>query len=479
MSSNSAIVGDPGAKGAPLPTIFAFGSLGVPLAGILLIFGVYLPRYYVGLGVSFVAASGAIFAVRMIDMWLDLAVGFAMDRTKSPLGRYRLWTIIGVPLLMLGVWKLLMPQGEVSAGYMILWLLVAYAGNSMVSLGLAAWSAVIATSYHDRSRVFGWTQAMAVVGSVALLLLPRVTHGQIVLGKGSSMPMIGTILLVALPAAMLVCTLFTPERLAVTQRQRFTLGDYWTAVRRPTVARIVLADLALTLGPGTTAPLYVFFFHDAKGFSVADVSFLLIFYIGAGLIGAPVWARVARRFGKHRTVQIACVLYAIAQTVLMALPRVHDPYVFEQMIPTLIGMFSVGFIASSFVLLVRAMVADIVDEVRLETGQDLTSLLFSLVTTTTKIGGTITVAIVFPVLQLVGYNGKEGAANTPQAVFGLEMCYLFAPIILVFGGGLALLGYKLDASRHAQIRAELEERERASVAAAEETLTGPVVNPAQ
>ena len=69
--------------------------------------------------------------------------------------------------------------------------------------------------------------------------------------------------------------------------------------------------MLLTLGPGTTAPLYVYFFHDAKGFSVADVGFLLIFYIGAGLFGAPFWGRVAQRLGKHRTVQLACVAYAI------------------------------------------------------------------------------------------------------------------------------------------------------------------------
>jgi Na+/melibiose symporter-like transporter len=148
------------------------------------------------------------------------------------------------------------------------------------------------------------------------------------------------------------------------------------------------------------------------------------------------------------------------------------------MIPTILGMVAVGFVASSFVLLVRAMVADIVDEVRLETGQDLTSLMFSLVTTTSKVGATITVLIVFPILQLVHYNGKEGAVNTPDAIFGLEMCYLFAPIILVFGGGAALLGYKLDARRHEEIRAALEERERVSVAAAEESLTGPVIEPA-
>ncbi len=133
-------------------------------------------------------------------------------------------------------------------------------------------------------------------------------------------------------------------------------------------------------------------------------------------------------------------------------------------------MFAVGFCASAFLLLVRAMIADVADEVRLEQKQDLTSLLFSMVTTTSKIGGSITVAIVFPVLAFVHYNGAEGAVNTPSAIFGLEMCYLFAPVILVWFGGAMFFGYKLDSRRHAEIREALA---NGDALAAEESLVGP------
>jgi len=140
-------------------------------------------------------------------------------------------------------------------------------------------------------------------------------------------------------------------------------------------------------------------------------------------------------------------------------------------IPTALGMFSVGFCASSFILLIRSMVADVIDEVRLETGRDLTTLLFSMVTTTTKIGQAITIAIVLPTLAFFGFEGQEGAHNTPHAIFVLEMMYVFVPIILVWFGGAMLFGYKLDAKRHAEIAQALAERDYAG---AEETLTGPI-----
>jgi GPH family glycoside/pentoside/hexuronide:cation symporter len=458
----------------PLPTIFAFGSVGLPLAGILLIYAVYLPRFYVGLGISFVLVGAAIFVVRVIDALFDPLVALLMDRTKTPIGRYRPWLLLGAPLAIIGIYKVLIPPDHVGVPYLIPWLLVTYAGLSMLNLGFAAWVSVLAKDYDERSRLFGWTQAMAVIGSVGLLLLPKLTHNKVSPGFAASMPTIALILMIALPLTVAICTMFTPERIAAAPpRPRFSARDYWGAITRPSMLRITLADLMLTLGPGTTAPLYVFFFHDAKGFSIPDVSLLLIAYIGAGIIGAPFWARVARRVGKHRTIQIVCVCYAIAQTTLMALPRVWHSYTLIQAVPTVAGMFAVGFMASAFLPLIRAMVADVADEVKLEQNQDLTSLLYSMVTTTTKIGATIIVLAVFPVLQMVGYNGKEGAINTPHAIFGLEMCYLFAPIILVFGGGAALIGYGLDAKRHGAIREALEAREESlSIAAAEESMIG-------
>ncbi len=212
----------------------------------------------------------------------------------------------------------------------------------------------------------------------------------------------------------------------------------------------------LTLGPGTTGPMYVYFFHDAKGFNEADVGYLLIPYIGAGIIGAPIWGRLARRFGKHRTVQIACVCYGITQTILIDVPHVTKGYHFwPDGVPTAIGMFAVGFCASAFILLIRSMVADVIDEVKLETRRDLTSLLYSMVTTTTKIGQAVTVSIVLPTLAFFGYEGQEGAHNTARSIFVLETMYVLVPIALVWFGGAMLFGYKLDAARHAEIRQAL------------------------
>jgi Na+/melibiose symporter-like transporter len=212
--------------------------------------------------------------------------------------------------------------------------------------------------------------------------------------------------------------------------------------------------------------MYVFFFHTAKGFEISQVSYLLIPYIGAGIVGAPFWAHVASRFGKHRAIQLACVGYGITQSILMAIPA-------KLLAPTAVGMFAVGFCASAFIPMMRSMVADVTDELRLSTGKERAGVLYSLVILVQKFGTSVTAIIVLPILGAVGFDPKPHAVNTPEAIFGLQMCYLFAPVIFVLIGGLVFFGYKLTPARHAEIRAALDEQARVSVASAEDAFAAP------
>ena len=446
------------------PRLFGFAGLGIPAGMLALVLGIYLPRFYAAhLNMSLIAVGGAISLVRLIDIAFDPFLGIGMDRTRTFIGRYRPWLLAGAPLVMVSIWQLLMPPPNVGPAHLITWMLVLSAGSSMFALGQAAWAAGLASGYNDRSRVYGWMQSIPVAAAVLVLLLPVLTHGALDPTTGPGMMRTGWMLILVYPVFYAIGLTVTPDRAtSAAAGAGFNLQDFLMAVRRPDMVRLILADLFLTLGPGMTGPIYLFFFHDAKGFPFAQAGTLLIFYIGAALLGAPFWARVAQRFGKHRTVQIAGVSYAVTQTILMALPA-------AAYLPTAIGMFAVGFCASAFALAIRAMVADLADQVRLEQNRDLTSMLYAMVTTTTKIGTTITTAISFTVLAMVVYQASEHAQNNEQAIFGLKMVYLFAPIILVFFGGAMFFGYKLDATRHEEIRNALNARDFGS---AEESLLG-------
>lgn len=448
-----------GSTRLPLPVVLAFSSTALPIAAIGLVMAVYLPRFFAGqLGLSLAAVGVAFTIVRLIDLAIDPLLGMAMDRTRTRFGRYRPWLLAGGPIVMVAAYMLFMAHPGITEAYLIEWLLVLYLGVSILTLAQAAWGASLATDYHDRSRVYGVIQAVGVIGAVLILLLPLALGKR---GEGvNGVHAMGWFCILLIPVTLALCTLFTPERVAPdTSKERVTLRDYWDLIRRPEMARLIFADLFMALGPGTTAALYLFFFHDARGYSHQQTGLLLVFFIGAGLVGAMFWGWLAQKIGKHRALIVSAVAYAASQSALMIIP----PATMALAIP---GMFAVGFVSSAFVLIVRAMVADVADEVRLETGKERVGLLYALVTTTQKVGTAITVGISFTVLDLVGYNAAEGATNTPEAIRGLELCYVFAPIILVFFGGAAFIGWKLDAKRHAEVRRQLDERDALAAEAA-------------
>jgi Na+/melibiose symporter-like transporter len=139
------------------------------------------------------------------------------------------------------------------------------------------------------------------------------------------------------------------------------------------------------------------------------------------------------------------------------------------------GMFAAGFVLSCFTFHIRAMIADVGDEVRLDIGKDRSPLLYGLVGATAKVGAAFGVIVTFPVLQAFGFDPKEGVMNTGTALDALVICYVFVPVVTMFAGAAALWGYKLDAGRHDRIRADLAALEAEAItgaAAVAESLSG-------
>ncbi len=442
-----------------MPQLAAFAAASAPAAMLGLPLVVYLPHHFTNdLGVPLAWAGLAFGAVRIIDVFLDPAIGLAIDATNTPFGRFRAWMAAAVPVLMLGVYMMFMANPGISVVYVIGWLLVLYGGFSMVVLGHSAWAAALAPRYHQRSRIYGVMQATGVVGTVAGLLV----------NAQQGLHAMGWLIIAAIPICVATCAMFVHEPRRIEVSERLGWRDYWSLLARPSMLRILGSDLALALGPAITAALYLYFFTLVLGYTAKETNYLLLLYIFAGIVGAPFWAQIAKRLGKHRTVMLACVLYGLAQALVFVIPRGSLTF----MIPS---MFFAGFVVSAFTFLIRAMVADVGDEVRLDIGKDRTALLFALITSTSKVGSALAPAITFPILQFADFKvGAEAVKNSAFALDALSACYVIVPVLTMFVGALLLRGYRLDSTRHDAIREELRIRDEAlqGVESTIESLTG-------
>src|SRR6185312_15869636 len=120
------MTGEPSGR-LSLPTILQFAVGGIPVAALGVALFVYLPPYFAShLGVSLTLIGTCWMVVRLIDLGIDLALGIGMDHTRTRLGRYRAWMLIGVPVFMLGAYMMFMAPAHFGAAYLITWLLIVY-----------------------------------------------------------------------------------------------------------------------------------------------------------------------------------------------------------------------------------------------------------------------------------------------------------------------------------------------------------------
>jgi Na+/melibiose symporter-like transporter len=433
--------------------IVAFSAVSLPTSALSLAISIYLPAYFAtNLGVSLTVIGGSWATVRMLDIIVDIVLAETMDRTRTRFGRYRLWLVIGAPVVMLGVYKIFMAPPGFDGVYLVSWLLVMYLGTSILNLSHSAWGAKLAPHYDDRSRLFGVLALVGVLGAFAALTFPAAakpmgqTHAQ-------SMQDMGWFIFWLTPLAVTLVVWSTPETIAPDQpRRRHSLRDYWTLFTNTSLVRLFLAQAALTLGPGWMGVLYLFFFTDSLGFTANQASILMGGYILAGVIGAPITARMAVRFGKHRTLIFTTTAFSLGLPTVVLIPH-------GQPMAAVPAMLWCGAMAAGFDLMIRSMLADVGDEVRLEQGRERISLIYAVNTLAAKIAAAFAIGLTFPLLARLGYVAREGVVNTPAAIRSLELVYIIGPIVFVTLGGACVLGWRLDARRHGDIRAQLEARD--------------------
>jgi glycoside/pentoside/hexuronide:cation symporter, GPH family len=435
-----------------LPGILVFSLSAIAFAALGVVLFVYLPPYLAShLGVPLGVIGGVWASVRAVDLFIDPLLGHAMDRTVTRFGRYRFWVVIGVPIFVLSTYMLFMAPKGIGAVYLFAWLFILYIGNSILVLAQTAWSATLAPTYHERSRVFGIGAGVGVAAAVAALLIP-VFGPMAGLSNAASVQAMGWAIIVMAPVGVGIAVWRTPERVSKSAVHRFVARDYWEIVSKPEVIRLFLAQVALTLGPGWMSAMYLFYFHDVRGYTQQQATILLLVYILVGIVGAPTTARVATRIGKHRTLMMTTAAYSVG---LLAVPLVPVGNVVAGM-PL---MAWCGFMAAGFGLAINAMMADVGDEIRLIQGKERISLLYSLLSFASKLTSAFAIGLTFPLLAWFGYRAEEGARNTAGAIEALSWIFITGPTVFVMLGGVCVWGWRLDEKRHAGIRAELDARD--------------------
>ncbi|CAM3186020.1 MFS transporter [Asticcacaulis taihuensis] len=420
-----------------------FAALGLPLVATL-------PEYY-GTQLQLGAVVGTVFfIVRCFDILVDPVLGHWMDRTRTRLGRFKLWMLICLPILFVSTGFIFLAQKGVGPVYLGLWLFVLYVGFSIAALSQASWGTVLSTDYNERSRIFAWWQVGNIVGILAAAVIPVIVQK---LGYSYifGVQLMGGFIMLTLPVSIGIALWLVPEKISNTNTHDLKLSHYFDMWKRPNVRSILYADLFMGLAPGVMAALFFYFFEETKGLTRFECSVAMLLYFVAGIIGAPIWVIASKKMSKHKALILSSLIFAVLYGAMYFAPK-------GNFIICAAMTFANGIPYAASLLLTRALMADIGDEVMLETGHDHKGTLMAILSATTKVGYAIS-ALTITILGTLHFNVKSPKDSPPDALMWVEIFFIGLPVIFLILGAVSMLRYNLTPARHAEIMSQLKAKD--------------------
>ena len=445
---------NPPKNNLPKSTLFAYGISDFPIMLATMPMMLYLNFFYSSeFGLDLVDMGTMMLLARIFDLITDPLVGYLSDHTKTPWGRRRPWMVASLPVLMLGIYKVMIPDEGADLWYLFTWLMVLWLGWTMLMIPYYAWGAELTSDYHDRSRVTGWRAAMGSVGQLVAISFPVVMATFFTLdGFKEIMRITAYVALVLAP----VCVGYTVWRVDEKPNARapaMQLFDGLKVMFKNGAFRwLVIAFMTSSLGVAVLMPLNAFYTIAVLGAPQNLVPFLMFFGTFAGMAGIPFWIAMSRRYGKHRA-WIGGFLLVAAFSPMYLFFGQGD---FWLMVPfAAISAFGTG----SFIALPNSMKADVIDIDTARTGENRAAQYFSAWSLATKAATSFGATLGLWALGWVGYEASSGSLNTPEAIQGLRYVYTFLPTSIFILAGLIIWNYPITKERQSRIRAAIDRRE--------------------
>lgn len=395
------------------------------------------------------ATLGLIFLVgQVVNSLLAPAIGALSDRTTSRLGRRRPWIAGGGLLFMVGSAMLFFPPAAPSTAWVWTGALLYYLGAAASSTILLAWSGEITRDYAQRTRVSGLFTLLSSVALVLALLLPTVADQLRPGDDALRMVLLGLLVLVtAIPGLALTLTAFPDVPAQPGTGEPDLRGNLRAVFGNRLLLRVLASDVAVTTGQGIRTALMLFVVtvylerpEWAAGFFLFQYSF--------GVLAGPIWQWIGMTLGKTRAAILAELIQAAINLGLLFV----TPDRFGLM---LFLAFAQGLSQGSGNLMLRAMVADVADQHRLETGEERTGLYYSVFSVSMKLGGALAVGIALPLVGWLGFD--PDGANSPEALQALLAVFALGPALAHALSAALLVGFPLGERAHSEIRARLED----------------------
>ena len=396
-------------------TLAPFALFGAVLAAAGLPIYIHAPKFYVDeYGVSLAALGAVLFALRLLDVVQDPALGWLSRRLRDHRALAVAVASGVLAISMIGLFGVTPPFSPVA--WFAITLTLLFSSFSFLTISFYAQGVATAKTLGDNGhlRLAGWRETGALIGVSLAAVAP------VALTSVGSNPF----LIFAAIFAVCVFAAVLAMRTNWTSAKEPTSPGVMPFLRDPLARRLLLIALLNATPVAVTSTLFLFFVESRLEAPGWEGPLLLLFFVAAAVC-APFWSRLAQSIGAKPALMLGMSLSIVA-FVGAAFLGAGD------LLPFVIICLASGAALGADMTLLPAIFATRAAEIAPEAAEG-----FGLWSFVSKLSLAFAAAVLLPLLDAAGF--QSGAGLSPEkALTTLTFFYAILPCFLKLAA-LALL----------------------------------------
>ena len=428
---------------------YGIGDLGNAVVNSAIQF--FLMKFYTdGALVSPALAGNALLIGKIWDAVNDPLFGWFTDRTQSRHGKRRVFMLFGaIPLAIAIALLWFVPQADriwtfvwIAATFLLfdtIWTLTNVPYYSLTS--------ELTDDYDERSSLTAYRMAMAVPAYLVGAALTPAIVGLFALQR-TGYAFIGIAYGLFAAVALLISAAGIRERksLAVAKPEASPIKSLLVALKNRPFVWLCGAYFVINLSFAFIKTLMAYYI-EYQLLMKAETTLVMGLMLICVTISLPFWQWVSRKMDKGPAYGLGMAVGALAVVLTFFLPHQSTGLIY-------IVSVLAGFGFSAQWIFPWAMVADVADYDRAETGQQRSGMYYGVWGLATKISEALALAAVGWILT--GFQYVPNVEQSSQALLGIRLFFGLVPAAIIFLSLPLLFKYPITRQRHAEVRARLD-----------------------
>ena len=380
-----------------------------------------------------------IFLSKLIDIITDPLVGWLNDKNFFPRKAYLL---IGGILSGLALTQLFLKQDIDQEIFLFVWLSILYLGWTMFQIPYLSIGYDLEKNYFLRTKLSATREFFILLGLFCSLGIPMFF-------SISNEKLLENIVFVAtlfgLMGLILFCSLI-PENKRTNEKKIKFKKVIKNLKKNIYFSKIFLVLVVNNLANVFPMVLFAFFITYVLGGDDSNRQTTLFFYFLFAIMGVPFWTIISKKYGKKEVWSLS--LFMSAMFFLLVFFLEDGNFVFFIIISCI-----TGFCLGADLIIPPSIQADITDWHRSKFGEDISGVLFSIITFLNKFAFALVSIFVFGIMGVLDFD-TNGEINTDVRLF-IIISYALAPILLKLLAAYLLVNFKLKENELQKIQKKI------------------------